>query len=83
MISDYDLLIHKYDIPTLIDNIDHLNVKLILKTQILTPTFCMEYIYTPFESNSEDHILSIDYILQHQPHLLYDDLNTLIKHPIF
>jgi|LakMenEpi03Aug12_release.lakeMendotaPanAssembly.Ray.scaffolds.fasta_scaffold254740_2 hypothetical protein len=83
MISDYDLIKHKYDIPTLIDNIDHLNLKLILKTQILTPTFCMEYIYTPFESNSEDHILSIDYILQFQPHLLRDDLNTLIKHSIF
>jgi len=81
MISDYDLLIHKYNIPTLIDNIDHLNVKLILKTQILTPAFCMKYIYTPFESNSEDHNLSIEYILQFQPHLSLDNLNKLIKNP--
>ena len=79
MISDYNLLIQKYDIPTLINNIDHLNVKLILKTQILTPKFCMEHIYTPFESNSEDYILSIDYILKFQPHLLRNDLNKLIK----
>jgi hypothetical protein len=79
MISDYDLLNRKIDMVTLVNNIDHLNLKLILKTQILTPEFCMKYIYTPFESNNEDYILSIEYILESQPHLTYEELYKLIK----
>ena len=43
-INDQDLCKNKYDIDTLIRNINHLYIKTIVNTQILTSEFCVKYI---------------------------------------
>ena len=43
-IDDQDLRKNKYDIDTLIHNINHLYIKTIVNTQILTAEFCVKYI---------------------------------------
>ena len=43
-INDQDLRKNKYDIDTLIRNINHLYIKTIVNTQILTADFCVKYI---------------------------------------
>ena len=53
------------------ENLDHLNVKILLYTQILTEDFCVEYILDMrMNSGDEDsYLLCEDYILGWQPHL--------------
>ena len=47
-ITDRDLLNpnnkNKYSMDEIMENLDHLNVKFLLHTQILTEDFCVEYI---------------------------------------
>jgi hypothetical protein len=72
-ITDSDLLKNKnkYTIEEILENVDHLNVKLLLYTQILTEDFCVEYILDMrMNSGDEDsYLLCEDYILKKQPHL--------------
>jgi hypothetical protein len=75
MITDRDLLQkenkNKYSMAEIMENINHLNVKFLLHTQILTEEFCVEYILDMrMNSGDEDsYLLCEDYILGHQPHL--------------
>jgi len=71
MIYNSDLLKHKYDIQTIIQNIEHLDKKIILNTQKLTPEFCIQYMLeTDIEKGDEDsYLFDIDYILLCQKHL--------------
>ena len=74
-ITDRDLLNpnnkNKYTIEEILDNVDHLNVKFLLYTQILDEDFCVEYILDMrMNSGDEDsYLLCEDYILECQPHL--------------
>ena len=43
-LTDDDLILNKYSIVTLEQNIQHLNKKILLATQKLTPVFCVKYI---------------------------------------
>ena len=74
-ITDRDLLNpankNKYTMEEILENVDHLNVKFLLYTQILTEDFCVEYILDMrMNSGDEDsYLLCEDYILERQPHL--------------
>jgi len=74
-ITDQDLRLpenkNKYSMDEIMENLDHLDVKLLLYTQILTEDFCVEYILDMrMNSGDEDsYLLCENYILRRQPHL--------------
>ena len=74
---DEDLLNNKYyySIEVLEKNVDHLNKKILLSTQKLTPEFCSKYILDDnIDGGSEDtYIFDVDYILGFQKHLNRQD----------
>ena len=79
-ISDFTLLKQKYDIEVLERNLEKLDKKILLATQVLTADFCIKYIWDPeTDSGSEDsYIYDFTYILDFQPHLTEDDLIKLV-----
>mgnify|MGYP000082251455 FL=1 len=79
-ISDFTLLKQKYDIEVLERNLEKLDKKILLATQVLTADFCIKYIWDPeTDSGSEDsYIYDFNYILDFQPHLTEDDLIKLV-----
>ena len=79
-ISDFTLLKQKYDIEVLERNLEKLDKKILLATQVLTAGFCIKYIWEPeTDSGSEDsYIYDFTYILDFQPHLTEDDLIKLV-----
>jgi len=74
-ITDCDLRLpenkNKYSMDEIMENLDHLNVKILLYTQILTEDFCVEFILDMrMNSGDEDsYLLCEAYILGWQPHL--------------
>jgi len=79
-ISDFTLLKQKYDIEVLERNLEKLDKKILLATQVLTADFCIKYIWEPeTDSGSEDsYIYDFTYILDFQPHLTEGDLIKLV-----
>ena len=81
-LTDDDLILNKnkYSIVTLEQNIHHLNKKILLATQKLTPTFCVKYILDmDIDNGSEDsYIYDIDYILYFQKHITSKEIQELI-----
>lgn len=77
VIQNYHLMYAKYDITILEQNMDRLSLQNLLKTQILTPLFCMKYLLHPEEYGMcvEDHYISKDDILVYQPHITMEQLN--------
>ena len=75
-INDYDLLPNKYDIETLTRNINHLYIKTIVNTQILTAEFCVKYILDEkYMTCIEDtYLIDFNYVLQKQPHITEAEL---------
>ena len=75
MITDQSLLKIKYSIDILEKNIDDLSITRILRTQILTPEFCIKYILNEDYAScvEETYICDID-VLHHQPHIKQTDL---------
>ena len=76
-----DLRNEKYDIKTLEKNIDHINVKTCVNTQILTAEFCVKYILNEdYMSCIEDtYCIDIGYVLKRQPHLTYEEIRAEYK----
>ena len=76
IISDYDLRKNKYDIETLILNINHLYIKTIVNTQILTAEFCVKYILDEkYMTCIEDtYMIDFNYVLRKQPHITEEEL---------
>jgi len=78
IIHNYQLMNskNKFDIKTLEFNIDRLSLKSLLKTQLLTPYFCIKYILNPEEYGmcNEDHYLCISDILIYQKHITKEQL---------
>ena len=66
----------KYDIETLIENVDYINMKECVNTQILTAEFCIKYVLNEeYMSCLEDtYCLCLGYVLQRQPHLTEEEL---------
>jgi len=73
-----DLYKAKYDIKTLEENMDsyNLNIKTLLRTQHLTPDFCVKYIIFNDEYawyNEETYIADGD-VVYYQPHITMEQL---------
>ena len=87
ILHDDDLLKHPhtYNVSQLEENITRLNKKIMLATQKLTSTFCVQYILDlDIDNGSEDsYIYDYDYILYFQKHLTYQELRDayLDSHP--
>lgn len=71
IIHNHQLMYAKYDIATLEHNIERLSLRNLLKTQTLTPAFCMKYLLRPAEYGMcvEDNYISKEDILLYQPHI--------------
>jgi hypothetical protein len=83
-VTNTDLLANKnkYSIEILEQNIvkNHLDEKIMLATQILTPEFCVKYILDlDIEGGGEEsYIFDICYILSFQKHITEKELRDLI-----
>lgn len=74
-ITDKDLKERKYPIEDLIKNVLNLEIKTLLRHQILTADFCKKYILNEeYQTVSESYTITYDYVLKRQPHLKYEDL---------
>ncbi len=75
-IDNSDLRINKYDIETLERNVDNLNMKTCVNTQILTAEFCVKYVLNEdYMSCIEDtYCIDTGYVLKRQPHLTYEEI---------
>ena len=84
-VTNSDLLAnkYKYSIEILEQNIveNHLDEKILLATQTLTPEFCVKYILDLDIDNGgeESYIFDICYIVGFQKHITEDELAKLIK----
>ena len=77
IIYNHQLRYKKYDIATLEYNIDRLSLGMLLRTQKLTPEFCVKYIL-----NSEEHGMCVEDsyicdsdILLYQEHITRKELD--------
>jgi hypothetical protein len=74
---------YKYSIDVLEENIveNHLDEKILLATQTLTPEFCVKYILDlDIEGGGEEsYIFDICYILSFQKHITEKELMDLIS----
>lgn len=81
-VTDTDLLANrnKYSIDILEKNIEHLDKKILLATQTLTPEFCIKYILDlDIEGGGEEsYIFDVCYILEFQKHITEKELQDLI-----
>ena len=69
-----DLYNNQYDYETLKTNIYSVSLMDILKTQKLTPDFCVKYILnTDFQLSDEDQTITIDIVKKYQPHIIMLD----------
>lgn len=84
-ITNKDLFNNKYSIDILEKNINMLNKKIILFTQILTAEFCVKYILDlDIDSGSEDsYIFDKNYILESQPHISNEEFNLACSKLLF
>ena len=66
----------KYDIETLEKNVDFINMKTCVNTQILTAEFCVKYILNEDYMSCIEDTYCIDkgYVLRRQPHLTNEDI---------
>ena len=66
----------QYDIETLIANIDDINMKECVNSQVLTAEFCVKYVLNEqYHSYGEDtYCLTYGYVLQRQPHLTKEEI---------
>jgi hypothetical protein len=81
-VTNSDLLSNrnKYSIDILEKNIEHLDEKILLATQTLTPEFCVKYILDlDIEGGGEEsYIFDVCYILGFQKHITEKELKDLI-----
>ena len=84
-VTNTDLLANrnKYSIDILEQNIveNHLDAKILLATQTLTPEFCVKYILDlDIEGGGEEsYIFDVCYILEFQKHITETELINLIN----
>ena len=66
----------KYDIEILEENVDYINMKDCVNTQVLTAEFCVKYVLNEeYMSCIEDtYCINYGYVLQRQPHLTKEDI---------
>lgn len=75
VITTEDLYKNKYNYETLKANIYAVSLIDILKTQKLTPSFCIKYILNPdFHLIPSDNSITVQDVLKYQSHITFDDL---------
>ena len=80
IINNISLEYNKYDISTLEENIKKFSLWKLLKTQTLTPDFCVKYILNEdYASCDEDTYICWQNVLQCQTHITKDELMDAIK----
>jgi len=82
IIFNSDLIKNKYSEDVLIKNIDYLNKKILLSTQILSAEFCAKYIFCIDDINDGDedsYLFDINHILRKQPHINKEHFEMLLK----
>jgi len=78
LITTEDLYKNQYDYETLKTNIYVVSLLDILKTQKLTPEFCVKYILNrDFQLTIDEQEINIFTVKQYQPHILEIDLVNL------
>jgi len=82
-VTNTDLLTNrnKYSIDILEKNMEHLDEKIVLATQTLTPEFCVKYILDlNIEGGGEEtYIFDVCYIINFQKHITKKELKDLIN----
>ena len=75
-----DLYKKKYTMDVLEYNINNLQIKIILHTQILTADFCAKYILDELQATCTEDVYLIDfwYVLRHQPHITEKELDIAL-----
>ena len=74
-----DLVENTHKIEDLIDNIYGVSLLQILKTQKLTPEFCVDYLLNEdFQLLEEEQYISAQLILKYQTHISFIDLLELM-----
>ena len=75
-----DLYKKKYTMDVLEYNINNLQIKIILHTQILTADFCAQYILDEAQATCMEDLYLIDfwYVLRHQPHITEKELDMAL-----
>lgn len=73
-INDYDIRNRKYSLEVLERNIHNLSLKLLLRTQVLTADFCVEYILSEKYSSVEETYICDGDVLRLQPHISEEEL---------
>jgi hypothetical protein len=75
-----DLYNNKYNRQTLKDNIYAVKLLDILKTQIIDVTFAVRYILNEkYQLDDDDAVITAPIVLQHQPHITYDELQKALQ----
>jgi hypothetical protein len=74
-IKNSDLRKAQYSIEDLTRNVENLEISTLLRWQKLDADFCKKYILNEeYQSVEDSYLVTIDFILERQPHLKYEDL---------
>ena len=81
VISWRDLYKKKYTMDVLEYNINNLQIKIILHTQILTADFCARYILDEYycTCTEDSYLIDSGYVLYHQPHITEEELDMALE----
>lgn len=74
--TELNLRKYKYNLDTLEKNVDSIDMKTCVNTQILSAEFCVKYVLNEdYMSCIEDtYCLDIGYVLRRQPHLTREEI---------
>jgi hypothetical protein len=72
---------NKYSLTELEANINNLQIKIVLNTQILNADFCAKYILDENRATCEEDLWLIDdgYVLTKQPHITREELEEKME----
>jgi hypothetical protein len=80
IINCRDLYKKQYTMDILEHNINNLQIKIILHTQLLSADFCAKYILDESQCTCNEDVYLIDfwYVLHHQPHITEAELDRAL-----
>ena len=72
---------NKYSLTELEENINNLQIKIVLNTQILNADYCAKYILDENRATCEEDLWLIDvgYVLTKQPHITREELEEKME----
>jgi hypothetical protein len=81
VINCRDLYKKLYTMDILEHNINNLQIKIILHTQLLSADFCAKYILDESHCTCTEDVYLIDfwYVLHHQPHITEEELDRALE----